>query len=157
MHLLSFTLADKEYAVNIDVVREVRRLKTVTPIPQALSFIEGVISLKGRVVPIISLRKKLGFPDISEKSKLNRVLITESNNHIFGLTVDAVVGVVTLDESNIEPPDEILKKAEYLTGVGKIAKRLILIVDIKKLLSGEEKSGIAELHKKVEIRKKAAG
>lgn len=154
MHLLSFTLADKEYAVNIDGVREVRRIRSITPIPKALDFIEGVVSIKGRVIPIINLRKKLGLP-AAESTDLNRVLITESNNHIFGLAVDSVVGVISLDEKSIEPPDEILKKAEYLIGVGKINKRLILITDIGKLLSSEDRSGIAEVHKKVEVKKRA--
>jgi purine-binding chemotaxis protein CheW len=154
MHLLCFDLADKEYAVGIESVREVRRIKQVTPIPKALDFIEGVVSLRGRVVPIINLRKKLGLPS-NKSTSFNRVLITESNNHILGIAVDSVLGVTAIDKANIELPDEILKKAEYLIGVGKIAKRLILIIDIEKLLSGEEKGSIAEVHKKVEIRKKA--
>jgi Chemotaxis signal transduction protein len=117
MHLLSFNLADKEYAVNIESVREVRRLKAVTPIPKALDFIEGVVSLKGRVVPIISLRKKLGLPvrqdDLpsGKTSLFNRVLITEAHNHILGVVVDSVIGVVSIDKANIEPPDEVLKNA----------------------------------------------
>jgi len=153
MNLLCFNLADKEYGVDIKTVREVRRIKNITPIPKALDFIEGVVSLRGRVVPIISLRKKLGLPDAAQRS-LDRVLITESNGHIFGMAVDSVIGVVSLDEANIEPPDEILKKCEYLKGVGKIGKRLVLIADIEKLLSGEDKSGIAEVHKKVELKKR---
>ncbi|MCX5665653.1 MAG: chemotaxis protein CheW [Candidatus Omnitrophica bacterium] len=154
MHLLCFNLADKEYAVGIESVREVRRIKQVTPIPKALDFIEGVVSLRGRVVPIINLRKKLGLQS-AKSASFNRVLITESNNHVLGIAVDSVLGVTAIDKANIEPPDEILKKCEYLTGVGKVAKRLILIIDIEKLLSGEEKSGILEVHKMIEIRKKA--
>ena len=153
MHLLCFNLAEKEYAVSIESVREVRRIKKITPIPKALDFIEGVVSLRGRVVPIINLRKKLGLSS-DKSSSFNRVLITESNNHILGIAVDSVIGVTAIDKANIEPPDEILKKAEYLIGVGKIAKRLILVIDMEKLLSGEEKGSIADVHKKVEIRKK---
>ena len=155
MHLLCFSLADKEYAVDIGSVREVRRIKQVTPVPKSLDFIEGVVSLRGRVIPIVNLRKKLSLPS-PEKTSLNRVLITESNNHMLGIAVDRVIGVLTIDESNIEPPDEVLKKAEYLIGVGKIGKRLVLIADIEKLLSSEEKSGIGKIHKKVEIKKKGA-
>jgi len=154
MHLLCFDLADKEYAVDIKSVREVRRIKQVTPIPQALDFIEGVVSLRGRVVPIINLRKKLGLSSGKNES-FNRVLITESNSHVLGIAVDKVLGVTAIEKANIESPDEILNKADYLIGVGKIAKRLILIIDIEKLLSGDDKSGILEVHKKVEIRKKA--
>ena len=154
MHLLCFNLADKEYAIGIESVREVRRLKNITPIPKALDFIEGVVSLRGRVVPIISLRKKLGLP-YDKSSSFNRVLITESNNHILGLAVDSVLGITAIDKANIELPGEVLKKVDYLIGVGKLAKRLILIIDIEKLLSGEDKSGILEIHKKVEVKKRS--
>ncbi len=153
MHLIIFLLAEKEYAVDINSVREVRRVKAVTPIPKALDFVEGVISLKGRVVPIISLRKKLGLPE-AKQTTTNRVLITETNNHILGISVDVVLGVTPVDESNIEAPDEVLKKAEYLTGVAKLGKRLILLMDIAKLLSNEEKTGISAINQKVEIRKR---
>lgn len=153
MNLLSFNLADKEYALNIESVREVRRIKNITPIPKALDFIEGVVSMKGHVVPIINLRKKLGLPG-QDKRGLNRVIITESGNHVLGLIVDNVIGVISLGESDIEPPDDILRKAGYLVGVGKLGKRLILIADVEKLLSIEDISGIAEVHSKVEIKKR---
>ena len=68
--------------------------------------------------------------------------------------MDNVLGVIAIDKANIEPPDEILKKCEYLIGVGKIAKRLILIIDMNKLLSGAEKSGVLEVHEQVELRKR---
>lgn len=139
--------------MSIDSVREVRRIKAVTPVPQAMDFIEGVVSLKGKVVPIISLRKKLGLPGI-EQTSLNRVLITETDNHILGIAVDSVIGVTDVKESDIEEPDEVLKRAGYLSAVGKSGKRLILIIDINKLLSDEETAGITTMHKKVEIRKR---
>ena len=153
-HLLSFLLAEKEYAVSIDSVREVRRVKAVTPVPQAMDFIEGVVSLKGKVVPIIDLRRKLGIPG-TRQTTLNRVIITETSNHILGIAVDSVIGVTNIKDSDIEPPDEVLKKAGYLSGVGKSGKRLILIMDITKLLSEEEATGITTVRGKVEIRKRA--
>lgn len=154
MRLLSFILAEKEYGVAIEQVREVRRIKFVTPIPQALHFIEGVVSLRGKVTPIISLRKKLGLP-AAKDAAFKRVLIIQTGDHVLGLVVDDIVGVMNLDSGKIEEPDEILNKAEYLVGVGKADKRLILIVDIEKLISGEERGGLDALHRKVELRKKA--
>jgi purine-binding chemotaxis protein CheW len=155
MNFIVFSLADKEYGVDIKAVREVKRIKEVTPIPQSLAFIEGVVSLKGKIVPIINLRIKLGLP-AAASTALNRVLITESAGHVFGLAVDSVTGVTSIDDSNIEPPDEILRKAEYLTGVGKAGKRLILIADVEKLLSVEDRTGIAEARGKVEIKKRGS-
>ena len=153
MHLLSFLLADKEYAVDIDSVNEVRRIKAITPIPQATDFIEGVVSLRGAVVPIINLKKKLGFSD-DKHASFNRVLIAKIKDHTIGITVDEVIGVASLDQSEITNPDEILKDAKYLTGVGRLGKRLILIIDIAKLLSTEEVAGIGAMHKRVEVRKR---
>jgi len=147
-------LAEKEYAVDVDSVREVRRIKTIIPIPKTLDFVEGVVSLRGNVIPIINLRKKLGLPGL-QKSNLNRVLMVELNDHIIGIAVDNVIGVVSVDGLNIESPDELLKDAAYLKGVAKSGHRLILIIDIMSLLSGEETLGISDIHKKVEIRKKA--
>jgi purine-binding chemotaxis protein CheW len=154
MHLLSFILAEKEYAVGIESVREVRRLKEVTPIPKTMDFIEGVVSLRGKVVPIINLRKKLGIP-APEKANLRRILIMEAHGHTLGITVDSVVGILNLEAAHIEAPDEVLGKATYLTGVGRLGKRLVLIIDIEKLLSGEDHDGIARVHKKVEVRKRS--
>ncbi len=153
MHLLCFNLKDKEYAVNIDGVREVRRIKAVTPIPGTLDFIEGVVSLRGKVVPIVNLRKKLGL-DSEHGTVFHRVLIVEAHSHILGIAVDSIVGVITVDPANIEAPDEILRKAEYLVGVTKIGKRLILVADIEKLLSLEDKTGLSHIHSKVELKKR---
>jgi len=144
---------DKKYAVNIDGVREVRRIKEVIPVPGALSFIEGVVSLRGKVVPIINLRKKLGLPT-QENKTFHRVLITEVHKHIIGLAIDSVIGVITFDPANIEPPDEVLNKADYLVGVGKSGKELTLIIDLEKLLTSDEKTGISHVHGKVQIQKK---
>lgn len=154
MHLLCFSLKDKEYAVNIDSVREVRRIRAVTPIPGALDFIEGVVSLRGKVVPIVNLRKKLGLPS-DDNTAFHRVLIVEAHDHILGIAVDGIVGVISVDAANIEAPDEVLYKAEYLIGVAKIGKRLILVADMEKLLSLEDKSGLKHVHSKVELKKKA--
>jgi len=153
MNLISFTLCEKEYAIEISAVREVRRVRNITPVPRSMESVAGVISLRGKVVPIIDTKKKLGLAT-AEKTSLNRVLITEVGGHTIGLVVDSIIGVLKIDESAIEPPDELLKKADYLVGVGKVDKRLILIIDMKRLLSGEDKTGITELHKKVEIRKR---
>ena len=154
MQLLCFELADKEYAVGVAGVREVRRVRQVTPVPKAPDFVAGVINLRGRVVPVISLRKKLGLPP-APGAAFNRVLITELAGHLLGIAVDSVAGVLTLDGSAIEPPDELFKKCEYLTGVGKAGRRLILLVDLERLLSGEEKAGLVELREKAEIQIKA--
>lgn len=153
MKLVIFTVADKEYALSIQQVREVIRLREITTIPEAPGFVEGVINLRGKVTPLINLRKKFGIPGI-ELSKLNRVIITQMNGHIVGIIVDQVEGVTTIENDHIESPNQVLKEAAYLTGVAKIGKRLILMVDAEKILSGAERTNIQQVQNKVEIKNK---
>lgn len=153
MKVVTFTLAGKEYAVGIHQVREVIRMRAVTAIPDAANFVEGVINLRGKVLPLVNLRKKLGYPAI-ELSRLNRIIIAQTNGHQVGIIVDKVNDVISFDEAGVESPDAVLKEARYLVGVGKIGKRLVLLVDIQKLLSGDDKANLEEVQARVEIRKK---
>ena len=153
MKIVIFKLEDKEYGVEIEQIREVIRMKEFTPVPDAAEFVEGVIILRGEVVPLISLRKKLSLCEV-KSSKQNRILVTEIDSHSIGVVVDSVSDVVVFDEASITSPDDLLKEANYLIGVGRIGERLILIVDIKKLLEDKGKEGIKEIYNRVEIRKK---
>ena len=153
MKLVLFTVADKEYALSIQQVREVIRLREITTVPEAPAFVEGVINLRGKVTPLINLRKKFGMPP-APLSKVNRVMITEINHHPLGIIVDHVEGVTTLENDHVESPDKVLKEAGYLIGVAKIGKRLILLADAEKILSGVEKTNIQQVQNQVEIKKK---
>lgn len=154
MELVIFRLADKEYGADIRQVRQVIRMREVTPIPDSAPFVEGVISLHGKVMPLLSLRKKMGIS--SEKpSRLNRIIVTTLDNNLIGAVVDTVSDVISVEAASITPPDDVLKDAVYLQGVAKIAHRLILVVDIEKLLTKDDRKSIGEVHKKVEIRKRA--
>ncbi|MBF0494031.1 MAG: purine-binding chemotaxis protein CheW [Candidatus Omnitrophica bacterium] len=151
MKLVVFTLCDKEYGVNISEVREVIRLRAITRIPEVSNFVEGVIALRGAVIPLVNLRAKLGM----EKSgilKSSRIIITQVDSHDVGLIVDSVSDVISLDPANITPPDEMLKGARYLVGVAKKGERLIVIMDIGKLFSDDISSDIQKVHERVEIR-----
>lgn len=155
MELLSFTIADKEYAVNIGQVRQAIRIKEITPVPEAADFVEGVMNLGGKIIALVNLRKKFGLPKI-ELDKRNRIILTQIDSHLVGIIVDRVNDVISLDNDSIEPPDEVLKEARYLIGVGKIAGRPILVVDMEKILTGEDKLSISQVHDRVEVRKKPA-
>ena len=153
MKVVVFSAGDKEYAVNIENIREVIRMRKVVPIPEAPDFVEGVINLRGKVVTLISLRKKYNLEE-PDKNVTGRVLITEIDDHLMGIVVEKVADVISLDDADISPPEEILKKAKYLVGVGKVGKRLILIMDMEKLLTSRDKKSIKTVGKMVEIRKK---
>jgi len=153
MKVTVFTLADKEYGVDISQVREVIRMKEITPVPDTAGFVEGVISLRGRVIPIINLRKKLGLEE-KPITSANRIIISRLDSHFVGVVVDSVTDVISIEEEDITPPDEVLKKARYLVGVCKLGERLILVADMEKLLSDKDRATIGKVEKRVEVRKK---
>lgn len=148
-----FNLAGREYGVRIDQVREVIRMRKITPVPDAADFVEGVISLRGRVVTLVNLRQKLGL-ERKAVDKGARVVVTEIEGRIIGMIVDGVKDVTNISEENIAPPDEALKEASYLKGIARLNDRMILIADIGKLLSGDDRAGIDMVAGRVEIRKK---
>ena len=154
MKIVIFRIADREYGVSIAQVSEVMRMREIIPVPDSSEFVEGVISLRGRVVPVLSMRRKFGL-EKKAKEKSDRIIITRIKDHILGVIVDEVTEVIYVDETVITPPDEILKDAQYLTGVARTDKRIILIMDLEKILSGKEKENIENVHRRVEIRKKS--
>ncbi|MFH1414365.1 MAG: chemotaxis protein CheW [Candidatus Omnitrophota bacterium] len=153
MKVVIFSLADKDYGVDIERVREVIRMREITPIPDTAEFVEGVINLRGKVIPVINLRTKLGL----ERKKLansDRILITKIKSNLIGLLVDQAPEVITIDQASIVPPDDLLKDADYLIGVAKLMERLVLITNIEKLLNAEAAESIQKIEEKVEVRKK---
>ena len=152
MHIVIFTIAEKEYGIDIKQVRQVTRTQEVIPIPDAADFVEGVINLRGKVIPLVNLRKKFGLEKEEAKSA-NRIIITDINKHGIGILVDRVVDVLVVDEGSVTTPDEVLKDAQYLTGVAKVGNRLILMIDIHKVLTSEDQNGIDKVHERIEIKR----
>ena len=144
MKIVAFTIIEKEYALEIKNVSRVIRMKEITSIPQAPDFVEGVIIWHGKVMPLISLHKKFGLGE-QGLNKLKRIIITKVHGHYIGIIVDQVTDVLNLEAANLEPPGALLGEATYLIGVGKIGKRLILLMDIEKLLSPQERSSIDKI------------
>lgn len=153
MHLITFSLAGREYAATIQQVDRVIRMRDIIPVPDAAHFVEGVINLRDKVVPVINVRKKIGLA-AENFSKRNRIIIAHIEDHLVGFIVDYVNDVISVDPGSIEKPDNELKKAKYLMGVGKIEGRLILIADIISLLSDEDRSSIEAVESRFEVKKK---
>lgn len=153
MNIIIFNLLDKEYGVDIRQVRRVIRMRQIVPVPSAAEFVEGIINLHGNVVPVVSLCRKLCL-NKDKNNAASRIIVAQINNCLIGMLVDNVADVLKVEEGNISSPGEILKDAQYLAGVAKIGQRLILIVDIEKLLTSEEKIDIATLHETIELKKK---
>lgn len=152
MKILIFSIGDKDYGADIAQVREVIRMRKVTPVPETADFVEGVISLRGRVIPLVNLRKKLGMKALEVPS--NRIVVTTIQNHWTGILVDQVKAVMTFKPEDITQPDEVLKNAAYLKGVAKWEGRLVLLVDLNGFLRGEESVGLQKVQERVEIKKK---
>lgn len=136
LHIVSFRVGSEEFGVDILQVREIIRMTGITRVPNAPEFVEGVINLRGRVVPVLELRRKLGMPHL-EPDKNTRIVIVELENKTVGFIVDAVSEVLRIPRSVVEPPPSIAAgiNAEFITAVGKLEDRLLILLDLKKTLS----------------------
>ncbi len=152
--LVTFNIDDKEYAVTLVQVREVIRMREIISVPEAAVFVAGVINLRGRVVPIINLRRKIGLA--AGKTPKPRIIVSQVVDHVVGIIVDTVSDVITIETARITPPDKVLSDAAYLQGVARIGKRLILLVDLPSLFSEQEQDKIRDVHGRVEIRKRGS-
>jgi len=138
-------LAGKEsFGVDIGRVQEIVTVPEITKVPDTPDFIEGIINLRGKIVSVIDLRKRLKF-QCPPKDKKNRILVTEIDGKVIGLIVDEVSEVLRLNPEKIEPPPEMVNSvgAECITGVGKLDDGIILLLDLAKVL------GVADLEERV--------
>jgi len=150
IQLVSFGLANEEYAVEVMDVQEIIRVPEITKVPSAPSFIEGVINLREKIIPIINLRKRFAFGEI-ENSDATRILIININGSTTGITVDSVSEVLRMPKSTIDPPPPIISgtEGEYLKGVARLdeGKKLLLLLNAENVLNSGEKKELSELTK----------
>jgi len=139
MQLVVFNAGKELYGVGIHAVHEIVKVPDVTAVPDAPAFLEGVINLRGRIVPVVDLRKRMRLPE-GERTKSTRILIVENVGKMVGLLVDAVSEVVKVAPDAIEPPPDMISSigVEYVTGVVKAGARLIVMLDLDKVLSIED-------------------
>lgn len=146
VQLVVFTMENEEFACSINNVREVLKMIKFTPLPRSLDFVEGVINMRGEVLPVIDLRKRLGLPD-AERTDNSRIIIVEVEERMVGLIVDAVNEVISLDNEQIqEVPTQVAGgKTDLITGVGKVDDRMLIILDLDRILTGEEKIALEDV------------
>jgi purine-binding chemotaxis protein CheW len=144
LQLVTFNLANEEFGVDITRVQEINRMMDITKIPNAPEFIEGVVNLRGKIVPVVDLRKKLGFPE-KEHDKSTRIMVVEVNGMVLGFIVDSVSEVLRIPESTIEPPPSLVGgvESDYLNGVGKLDDRLLLLINLEKVIKTDQLSSEA--------------
>ena len=146
MQLVSFTLGGEEFGVDILRVQEINRIVTVTAVPNSPSFVDGVINLRGKVIPIIDLRTRFGMPR-KVHDKNTRIIVIELKSSIVGFVVDAVSEVLRIPRSVTEPPPAAVAgiHADYITAVGKLEDRLLILLDLEKVFSVEEHLTLKEV------------
>lgn len=141
IQLVSFKLGAEEFGVNILKVREINRLMEITQMPESPDFVEGIINLRDKVIPVINLRKRLHM-DSSQKDKNTRIIVVEIEGRILGFIVDSVSKVLRISSDIIEPAPDISVgiKADYISGVAKLESSLLIFLDLNRVLSHEEVS-----------------
>jgi purine-binding chemotaxis protein CheW len=137
-HLASFFLAREEYGVDVRQVQEIRRVAEITSVPRAPEFVRGVINLRGRILPVLDLRRRLGLGEVALE-RATRIVVVRVKERLLGLLVDGASQVLKVPVSQIEAaPEEVVQKGgDYIRGVAKLADRLIILVDLERLLAHE--------------------
>jgi purine-binding chemotaxis protein CheW len=140
IQVVSFKIGSEEYGVDIAQVQEINRMVAITHVPRAPHFMEGVINLRGQLIPIIDLRTRFGMPR-AEHTKNTRIVVTEVGPTRVGMVVDSVSEVLRLATDQIEPAPEMITgvDTEYIRGVGKIEDRLIILLDLARIISAGER------------------
>jgi len=138
LQLVSFSVAAEEYGLNILRVQEIIRTQQLTRVPNLPSYVEGVINLRGKVIPIVALRCRLGLEPVPA-DKNTRIVVVEVHGQTLGFIVDAVSEVLRIRADTIEPTPRIgTVEREYISGVGKLESRLLLMLDLERLMNEAE-------------------
>jgi purine-binding chemotaxis protein CheW len=137
MQIVNFTIGDVNYGVPVEQVREVRDVQVVTPVPGAPSYVDGVTNLRGQIITVMDLRKRLNIEEMEGGGQ--KIIVIEMGKAAVGVVVDAVTEVSTIAGDDIERHVQATKKLEaYVTGVGKQGDKLIVILDLAKIISDAE-------------------
>jgi len=145
LQLVTFKLGDGEYGVDILKVQEINRMVDITAVPNAPPYLEGVINLRGKVIPVINLRKRFGL-DAKGADAQARIIVVDVGTTV-GLIVDSVSEVLRLPSEGVEPPPPLTGgvSSEYVKGIGRLEDRLLILLDIDRLLSNGERRAVMDL------------
>ena len=137
--LVIFTLGEESFGVDIATVREIIQMQEVTRVPGARHSVEGVINLRGSVIPVVDLRKRFSLERI-EHGKETRIMVVNSQGQDIGMIVDSVDEVLRIQSDAVEPPSSMVSNSDcdYLLGIAKLADRLVILLDTDRVLSGDK-------------------
>ncbi|MBI3764665.1 MAG: purine-binding chemotaxis protein CheW [Chloroflexi bacterium] len=141
--LVVFDLANEHYGVDIAAVEGIIKMQAITVVPRAPEFVEGVTNLRGKVLPVIDLRKRFGLPN-GEATKDTRIVVVEMNGTTVGIVVDGVSEVLRVSPEAIEPPSPIVTTVDsaFLKGIAKVAERLVILLDLGRVLTVQEQANL---------------
>lgn len=144
--VIVFALANEEYGIEVEKVKTIERMMPMTRVPKTYEFVKGVINLRGVVVPVIDLRGRFGLPE-SEYTDNTRIVIISVNDMEVGMIVDSANDVIDVDSDEIQDPPEIVGgvRAKYLRGVARVGERLLVLLNLKEVLSKSEIIKLEEL------------
>lgn len=161
--LVVFKIGKEEFGVDIKQVREIVRLVEITRMPKAPAFIEGVVNLRGQIVSVIDLAKRLDLPS-SPRDDFTRIIVIEIESNTVGMVVDSVSEVLRLSMKDIEEVPALIETGvpeHYIRGVGKLKDRLLVLLDLSKVLTYEEIKNIErhteDLDKNKEVKENKEG
>lgn len=146
LQVVGFRIGRETFGLPISIVREIVRVPEITSVPNAPDYIEGVINLRGRIIPIVDLRKRFGQKSF-EPNKKNRIVVVELESRAIGLIVNSASEVLRIPPSEIEEPHNVFKEGElnYITGVGKLNGRLVILLDLSRVLQRGELNHLDEV------------
>jgi purine-binding chemotaxis protein CheW len=145
IQMVIFRLGGEDFAVDIMHVQEIIRMPEVTQIPQSPFFVEGVVNIRGRVIVVVNLAKRLALESVVQDEN-SRIIIIELENNVVGMIVESVSEVLSIPVSSVGPvPDILLSNisADYLEGVGMVDGRLLILMDLKNVLDDGDKAMIS--------------
>src|SRR6201994_1437743 len=145
LHIVGFRVGREAYGVPISLIHEIVRVPEITAVPDSPGHVQGVINLRGKIVSVVDLRRRFGEKDIKPNKK-NRILVSEMYGKLVGLIVDSASEVLKIPESDVElPPVFDQGELNYVTGVGKLHGRLIILIDLNKILQKGELRRLGEM------------
>jgi purine-binding chemotaxis protein CheW len=139
LHLVTFALGREEYGIPVGRVREVIRVAEITRVPQAPAHVRGVTNLRGRILPVVEIRTRLGLEPAALTTR-SRIVVVEVRDRVLGILVDAVLQVAKVPlETVAPPPEEVLSpQTDYISGVARWSSRLIILLELEKALLAQE-------------------
>lgn len=146
IQLVSFKVGKEEFGVDILKVQEINRMLKITKVPNSLDFVEGVVNLRGRIIPVIDLRKRLSIENKIHDAK-TRIVVVDIAGNIVGFIVDEVNEVLRISKDILENPPELVAQvdSDFITSVAKLEDRIIILLDLDALLLKNEKEILEEI------------